>query len=201
MSEPLDKREEIELPAATEFRQRPKEEVDAATERICIGGKDSAIDFFSRHPDLGLAIAVDLQCELTERKDQLRASLAANREKDAELSLLRSEAAENARIIGMSGSREAAKDAEIERLRGYLIQAGREAGALLADDVSTEFLRHVPDEIKLKLASLRASAGEKPEDAFNRGQHVMLTRINGLLYEDGEGLNLASMKYVAPGRH
>jgi hypothetical protein len=154
MSEPLDKREEVELPVATEFQQRTKEEVAAATERICIGGKNSAIDFFSRHPHLGVAIAVDLQCELTERKDQLRASLAANREQKAEIERL-TELIEKAKL--KCGEQFMA----ISDLRGYLIQAGREAGALLADEVSTEFLRHVPDEIKLKLASLRASAADE----------------------------------------
>jgi hypothetical protein len=60
-------------------------------------------------------------------------------------------------LTAESANRE--KDAEISDLRKSLIQAGREAGAFLADEVSTTFLRGVPEEIKLKLASLRASVG------------------------------------------
>lgn len=90
------------------------------------------------------------------------------------------------------------KDAEIANLRKYLIQIGRDAGCLMTDEVSSFFLQYLPQEIRLKLASLRASvAGEKPEDAWKRGEQMMLNRVNSLLYEAGEGLNLASMKYVA----
>jgi hypothetical protein len=40
---------------------------------------------------------------------------------------------------------------EVERLRTALIEAGRSAGALLADEVSTDFLMLIPDEVKAAL--------------------------------------------------
>jgi len=49
--------------------------------------------------------------------------------------------------------------AEVERLRKALIESGRNGGALLADDVSTDFLMHVPEQIRLRIAAL--SEGRK----------------------------------------
>lgn len=46
--------------------------------------------------------------------------------------------------------------AEVERLRGALIQCGRAAGAGIADTVSTDFLMLVPREVEAKIAALRA---------------------------------------------
>lgn len=103
------------------------------------------------------------------RERQLKAALSANRGlQNVNDSLTRTVAA----AIERASKAEAAnreKDAEIADLRKSLIQAGREAGAFLTDEVSTEFLRHVPEGIRLKFASLRASSGEKPEDAYRRG--------------------------------
>src|SRR5690606_29466415 len=42
----------------------------------------------------------------------------------------------------------------IEALRKALIDAGRNAGALLADDVSDEFLAYVPGEVKGRIEAL-----------------------------------------------
>src|SRR5690606_26671261 len=42
----------------------------------------------------------------------------------------------------------------IEALRKTLIDAGRNAGALLADDVSDEFLAYVPGEVKGRIEAL-----------------------------------------------
>jgi hypothetical protein len=44
--------------------------------------------------------------------------------------------------------------AENKLLRGALIQAGRNAGAILSDSVSTEFLMRVPEEVKLNAERL-----------------------------------------------
>lgn len=41
---------------------------------------------------------------------------------------------------------------EIGRLRAALIDCGRQAGCLLADEVSTDFLMGVPDELRAKLS-------------------------------------------------
>lgn len=49
-------------------------------------------------------------------------------------------------------------DAEIARLRNALIESGRAAGAILADDVSTDFLMLIPVEVKAKLAAHRMAA-------------------------------------------
>jgi hypothetical protein len=48
--------------------------------------------------------------------------------------------------------------ADMARLRAALIEAGRNAGCLLSDDVSTDFLMHVPEEIRLKLAGAGRTA-------------------------------------------
>jgi len=40
------------------------------------------------------------------------------------------------------------------RLRQALIECGRAAGAFLSDDVSTDFLLQVPDEVRLKFEEL-----------------------------------------------
>jgi hypothetical protein len=60
-----------------------------------------------------------------------------------------------------------AVDGEIDRLRKALIAAGRHVGAGLADDVSTDFLMLVPEEVRLvmerhlaALASQAAGEGE-----------------------------------------
>lgn len=50
-------------------------------------------------------------------------------------------------------------EAERDALRVALIQAGRHAGVVLADNVSSDFLRHVPDEVAGRIAALRR-AGE-----------------------------------------
>lgn len=50
-----------------------------------------------------------------------------------------------------------AMQAEIDRLRGAMIRSGRAAGCFLADNVTTDFLMLVPDEIEAKLASLENS--------------------------------------------
>lgn len=50
----------------------------------------------------------------------------------------------------------------IEALRKALIEAGRNAGALLADDVSDEFLVYVPGEVKGRIEALeRAPAAAR----------------------------------------
>jgi hypothetical protein len=46
---------------------------------------------------------------------------------------------------------------EVERLRDALIRCGRAAGALLADNVSTEFLMLVPAEVEARIASLNTN--------------------------------------------
>ena len=48
----------------------------------------------------------------------------------------------------------------ISRLREYLLAAGRNAGCLLADDVSDEFLRHVPGEVKVAIEKAKESTQE-----------------------------------------
>lgn len=45
---------------------------------------------------------------------------------------------------------------QVERLRGALIAAGNNAGAVLGDQVTTDFLMHVPEEIRLKVSRLTA---------------------------------------------
>jgi hypothetical protein len=55
--------------------------------------------------------------------------------------------------------------AEIERLRGALIQAGRNAGAGLADDVSTDFLMHVPEEVRLVVERLKGDYDDMVDTA------------------------------------
>ena len=47
-------------------------EIEKATERVCIGGKDAGIDFFKRHPSLGFAVAVGIQCEVNALRDALQ---------------------------------------------------------------------------------------------------------------------------------
>lgn len=49
---------------------------------------------------------------------------------------------------------------EIKRLRAALIECGRAAGAHLADDVSTDFLMHVPGEVRAKLSANRDEDGK-----------------------------------------
>ena len=44
----------------------------------------------------------------------------------------------------------------VGRQRAALIEAGREAGAFLADDVSDDFLLYVPGEVKGRIAKLTA---------------------------------------------
>ena len=55
------------------------------------------------------------------------------------------------------------KDEElIEQLRAALIACGRHAGAMLADDVSSDFLMLVPEEVRLKLAASQTEALARP---------------------------------------
>lgn len=42
-----------------------------AADEVCSGGKVAGIEFFGRHPELGFAVAVDLQCELNEARELL----------------------------------------------------------------------------------------------------------------------------------
>jgi hypothetical protein len=44
---------------------------------------------------------------------------------------------------------------EVERLRGALITTGRNVGAVLDGGVSTDFLMHVPEEVRLKVERLK----------------------------------------------
>ncbi len=46
---------------------------------------------------------------------------------------------------------------EIGQLRSALIRSGRAVGAFLSDDVSTEFLVMIPQEIELVMARLKKS--------------------------------------------
>lgn len=46
--------------------------------------------------------------------------------------------------------------AERDTLRKIAIDAGKEAGAILSDEVSTEFLEYVPNEVNLRLAKAQA---------------------------------------------
>lgn len=50
--------------------------------------------------------------------------------------------------------------AEVGRLRAALIVSGRNAGASLADNVSTDFLMRVPEEVRLVIERLRAQNEE-----------------------------------------
>jgi hypothetical protein len=57
---------------------------------------------------------------------------------------------------------------EVEALRGSLLLVGRRLpGVLLADDVSSEFLAHVPDELYAALTTERARR-ERAEGALHR---------------------------------
>lgn len=49
---------------------------------------------------------------------------------------------------------------EVDRLRAALIASGRNTGALLVDNVSTDFLMHVPEEVRLVIERLRAQNEE-----------------------------------------
>jgi hypothetical protein len=53
-----------------------------------------------------------------------------------------------------SPAKPAAANAEIARLRDALIRCGRMAGAILSDDVSTEFLMLVPAEVEARIKRL-----------------------------------------------
>jgi len=55
--------------------------------------------------------------------------------------------------------------AEIDRLRAALIKAGRAAGAQMTDEVSTDFLMHVPDEVEAKIFALSEECSRQPEPA------------------------------------
>lgn len=140
MSGPIDKREEVELPDLLDILSAIRNTEYAKTHinrHLVNMTDDQRMSLFRAVIEMSLP--------------QLKAALSANREKDAELALLREEAAENARIIGMSGSREAAKDAEIERLKAENIGTHRMIGMFIDTVKSAE----------AELASLRASGGEK----------------------------------------
>jgi hypothetical protein len=86
----MSKPEESQLPAPAEVMPRniddwPPESVEAAIQRICIGGEDAGIAFFQRHPHLGFAIAVYTQCELTEALAKLAESQKREEEFQREL--------------------------------------------------------------------------------------------------------------------
>lgn len=53
---------------------------------------------------------------------------------------------------------------EAQRLRTALIEAGRAAGAHLADNVSNDFLMRIPEEVRLKMESLRTAASPFPRE-------------------------------------
>ncbi len=55
--------------------------------------------------------------------------------------------------------------AERDVLRTALIACGRAAGGAMSDDVSSEFLAHVPEEVRLAMARLRPqpSSAQEPE--------------------------------------
>lgn len=66
---------------------------------------------------------------------------------------------------GVEGAGKLAQlEAEVERLRAALIQAGRSVGAHLADDVSTAFLLLVPAEVRLVTARLTRERDEARAD-------------------------------------
>lgn len=51
----------------------------------------------------------------------------------------------------------------LEGLRKALIACGRLAGAALSDDVSTDFLLHVPEEVRLKIDRLQSELTQVAE--------------------------------------
>jgi hypothetical protein len=109
---------------------------------------------------------------------------------EAQIAALQSDEFANqmATNLGASVTRLAELVIERDKLRAALIEVGRNAGASLADTVSTEFLTGVPEEVKLvidrlrqELEHLQAVAKERqtvldayqrredPEEAYARG--------------------------------
>lgn len=110
----------------------------------------------------------------------------------------------------------AAKDAEIARLRGALIEAGRAAGAFIDDTVSDNFLLLVPGEVQARLrliddtrADLETRHPTPPLDltdedalveALARAIHEHLSRRDIMQYldndEDCEGIAHACLPII-----
>ena len=56
--------------------------------------------------------------------------------------------------------------------RALLIEAGRNAGAYIDDRVSDDFLKVIPEEVRLKIASLATVAAANDEGVFSIGDRV-----------------------------
>jgi len=85
--------------------------------------------------------------------------------------------------MGKSDTQLAEMAIKLAQFRTLLIEAGRNAGALLADEVSDEFLRYVPQEVRLKIARVtEQSESVKAQDAagFEDGDALEARR-----YADG----------------
>jgi hypothetical protein len=63
--------------------------------------------------------------------------------------------------------------AENARLRAALIQTGNNIGAALSDQVTTDFLMHVPEEARMKIERLTSE-----RDAARRERQEVLDRQN-----------------------
>jgi len=57
------------------MKEWTREELEKAELQLCIGGKAAGVAFIERHPELGFALAVDLQCENNEARELLEKSL------------------------------------------------------------------------------------------------------------------------------
>jgi hypothetical protein len=66
----------------------------------------------------------------------------------------------------------ASLQAERDALRAALIQAGRAAGAILADTVSTDFLLLVPAEVQARLAAVEAERDAARDKALEEAAAV-----------------------------
>lgn len=70
--------------------------------------------------------------------------------------------------------------AEVDSLRKALIACGRNVGGLLADEVSTDFLLLVPEEVRLVVERLRAAARQLAElQTLARSLAAVEGRIEG----------------------
>ena len=71
---------------------------------------------------------------------------------------------------------------EVERLRAALVEAGNAGGGAVSDGVSTDFLMHVPKQVRLFVAGLkaRAEAAEAEATRLTAERDAALERVKVL---------------------
>lgn len=149
---------------------------------------------------LELSEAFECIAALTQERDQMQSKLALLTDPAAvHANILRGALpltkAQAIHIAGLPANVEQ----ELERLRAALLQIGRDADCVLRDDVSTDFLLHLPEEMRLQRQKLRTEVERlgRPvtdEEASDAVTAAMKMEFGGTYQEAMEALITARRK-------